>query len=113
MTSQDLIHSSCSIPTIYSSSPKNTFTGNHASPQTLNLSWMPLSAFISSSVKLQSSSSKFALIRDSVTLLGRTLYPLCRPHMMSTCWGDLPLALAMDSRASFLLSGESVDPRGE
>jgi hypothetical protein len=48
-----------------------------------------------------------------VTLLGITLQPLFRPHISSTCCGDLPFSSAILRSVSFLYSGESVEPRHE
>lgn len=56
----------------YSSSPKNTFTGSHASPHTLNRSGRLLNCFISSSDRLHPSSWRLDSIRDAVTDFGMT-----------------------------------------
>jgi hypothetical protein len=87
---------------IYSSSPKKTLIGSHASPQTLKRSGSELISFISSSVSSQPSSWKLPWMRDAVTDLGMTELPLWRPHMRSTCWTDLPLLSASFFSFSFL-----------
>ena len=88
--------------TLYSSSPKNTLTGNQASPQTLNRSGRPSNFFNSSGVNSQPSSSKLVSIRSLLTDLGITDQPFCRPHASKTCWGVFPFSFATARSVSSL-----------
>ncbi len=100
-------------PIHHSSSPKNTCTGNHESPQTLKRSGIPSILATSSSVRSQPSRSKLALTRSGLMLFGSTLQPFFKPHIRITCWTLRFLAFAMAAIASFLYRGESPLPRGE
>src|SRR5450432_2159810 len=100
---------------IYSSSPQNTFTpfGSHASSQTLNLSGRESITFISSSVRSQPSSSKFASILALLTDLGITDHPCLIPHTKRTCCTVFAFWSAICLSLSFLYRGELVLPRQE
>lgn len=99
----------------YSSSPKKTLTGNHASPQTLNLSRHPSNSRTCSALNAHPSSSKLRSMRCRVTLFGITLHPFCTPHASNTCCGVLPTRAAICSKAlsGRVKKGESVLPRQE